>query len=263
LLIYLGFIINKGYINEKSEKMKVVKYSQFKLIESMSDREYDKMLNVLDNRLYEMKYLGADSAEINEGLWDILGGLGDGVTDRLKNYAAGWLLDKFGLPSDNVFLSEWVKNIVEQVSFKHIGNYFGSGSCKYWIEAISKGLLETVEEKALSLLLQKMGYDVNFTNGIGGTVIGSIREALTNTLNDTNFINNLAQKLDGTICGSGTSFSTVFGGGKFSEKDLKKAAVASGAPEKGGKGILGSIMGEKPSGEGKFDASSFWSMLGI
>lgn len=244
--------------------MKVLKYSQYKIIESLSDSEYDKMIKALDYRLYEMKSLGADQYEINEGLWDILGSLGTGVTDRFKNYAAGWLLDKFGLPADNVFLSEWVKNIIEQVSFRNIGNYFGEGSCKYWIDAISKGLLETVEEKSLNFLLQKMGYNVNFTNGIGGTVIGSIREALTNTLNDTNFVNNLAQKLDGTICGTGTSFSTVFGGGKISAKDVKKAAAEAGAPvsDKGEGGFMSSLMGSETGGK-KFDANSFWSMLGI
>lgn len=252
--------------------MKVLKYNQFKIHESQQDVQYFNMLKKVDERLYEMKSLGAGDKEISEGIMDILGKLGGGVTDRLKNYAAGWLLQKLGLPSDNAFLSEWAKNIVEQVSFTNIGRYFGAGSCKYWIDAVVKGLMETIEEKSLNFIFRQMGYEVNFNAGIGGTILGSIREALTNALNDTNFVTNLANKLDGTICGSNTSFSTVFGGGKFTEKDLKTAAASAGASlekpsDKMGdnSGILSSLTGKSSGSEGnkKFDANSFWSFLGI
>jgi hypothetical protein len=249
--------------------MKVLKYSQFKIQESQEDVQYFKMLKQVDERLYEMKALGAPDDEISEGIMDILGKLGGGATDRLKNYAAGWLLDKMGLPPDNAFLSEWAKNIIEQVSFTNIGKYFGAGSCKYWIDAVVKGLMETIEEKSLNFIFGKMGYEINFTAGIGGSILGSIREALTNALNDTSFVSNLAAKLDGTICGGGTSFSTVFGGGKFSEKDLKTAAVKAGAPidkkmsgSEDGANLLGAITGAG-MGDKKFDANSFWSFLGI
>jgi hypothetical protein len=249
--------------------MKVLKYSQFKIQESQEDVQYFKMLKQVDERLYEMQSLGAPEREISEGIMDILGKLGGGATDRLKNYAAGWLLDKIGLPPENAFFSEWAKNIIEQVSFTNIGKYFGAGSCKYWIDAVVKGLMETIEEKSLNFILGKMGYEVNFTAGIGGSILGSVREALTNALNDTNFVSNLATKLDGTICGGGTSFSTVFGGGKFSEKDLKNAAVKAGAPmdkkmsgSEDGANLLGAITGAGMGGK-KFDANSFWSFLGI
>jgi hypothetical protein len=247
--------------------MKVIKYSQFSMNESKLDSEYFLIVEKIDHKITDMKRMGASNTEISESIMDVLGSLGGGFTDRLKNYAAGWLLDKLGLPSDNAFLSEWVKNIVEQIQFTKIGMYFGKGSCKYWIDAVVKGLLETLEEKALNFIFGKMGYEVNFSGGIGGTILGSVREALTNALNDTKFVSNLAAKLDGTICGEGTSFSSVFSGGSVSDKDLKKALTSKDGEKAPGSffsdlGIGGSQ--NKPQGEGpEFTAKSFWNLLGI
>lgn len=233
--------------------MRVIKYSEFNLSESHIDMvRYQSLLEEMDSEYLRMVQEGKSIEEINEGIWDWINKLGGGFTDRLKNYAAGWLLNKLGLPADNVFLSEFAKNIVEQISFRHIGNYFGEGSCKYWVSAVSKGLLETLEEKTISMILAKgLGLDINFASGILGTTSASIREALTNYLNSTDFVEGLTKKLEGVVCGAGTSFSTVFGGGKFSEKDLKAVAKAE----------TGS--GEGASSDDKSGmVSKFWNLLG-
>jgi hypothetical protein len=245
--------------------MKIIKYSQFNIDESKIDSEYLMIVEKIDHKIASMKKDGASNLEINEDLMGILGSLGGGFTDRLKNYAAGWILDQLGLPSDNAFLSEWAKNIVEQIQFTKIGDYFGKGSCKYWIDAVVKGLLETLEERTLNFIFKQMGYEINFSSGIGGTVLGSIREALTNALNDTGFVNKLAARLDGTICGEGTSFSKVFSGGQVSDKDLKKAIKSS---KDGGESILSGIpgfgnMGKDQEQTGGLSAKSFWNLLGI
>jgi hypothetical protein len=182
---------------------------------------------------------GYSEQQINEGIWDLVGSLGAGFTDRMKNYAAGWILKQLGLPSDNNFLSEFAKNIVEQISFRNIGRYFGEGSCKYWIDAIGKGLLETLEEKAIEAILSRgIGLDLNMSGGFLGTLSASVREALTNYINSTKFVESMSDKLEGVVCGEGTSFTSVFGGGKFSVKDIENAAMGK---EKSG-GILG-ILG--------------------
>jgi hypothetical protein len=244
--------------------MKIIKYSQFALRESKIDPEYLMIVEKIDHKILSMKRSGASNLEISEGLEGILGSLGGGFSDKLKNYAAGWLLDQLGLPPDNAFLSEWVKNVVEQIQFTKIGDYFGKGSCKYWIDAVVKGLLETLEEKTLNLIFQKMGFEVNFSAGIGGTVLGSIREALTNALNDTAFVSNLAAKLDGTICGEGTSFSKVFSGGQVSDKDVKSVLKSGGDGAKSGSSLLSAFTGGVGSSkDGEFNAKSFWNLLGI
>lgn len=213
--------------------MKVLRYSEFSLNES--HEEYFKLLEGLDAHYQNMVENGYTQDQISEGIADLLGSLGGGFTDRMKNYAAGWVLKQLGLPPDNLFLSEFAKNIVEQISFRNIGRYFGEGSCKYWVDAIGKGLLETLEEKAISAILSKgIGIDVNMSGGFMGTLAGSVREALTNYINSTRFVESLSDKLEGVVCGEGTSFTNVFGGGKFSVKDIENAAMGK---EKSG-GIL-------------------------
>jgi hypothetical protein len=217
--------------------MKVLRYSEFSLNES--HEEYFKLLEGLDAHYQNMLENGYSEQQINEGIWDLVGSLGAGFTDRMKNYAAGWILKQLGLPSDNNFLSEFAKNIVEQISFRNIGRYFGEGSCKYWIDAIGKGLLETLEEKAIEAILSRgIGLDLNMSGGFLGTLSASVREALTNYINSTKFVESMSDKLEGVVCGGGTSFTSVFGGGKFSVKDIENAAMGK---EKNG-GILG-ILG--------------------
>jgi hypothetical protein len=208
--------------------MKVVKYSEFSKI-NVSDEEYFSIVEGLEAHYNDMLIKGETQDQINEGLWDLISGLGGklmgGFEDRLKNYAAGWLLDKLGLPNEGGFMSEFAKNIVENISFRHIGSYFGAGSCKYWADAIIKGLVETLEEKAIAMILSRgLGIEINFESGLGGTFVASTREALTNYINSTEFATKLQSKLEGIVCGEGTSFKSIFGGGKFSEKDLAKAA---------------------------------------
>jgi hypothetical protein len=238
--------------------MKVVKYSEFKMQGSkVKEAKYLIMAENLDAHHQDMIAKGLSESEINEGLGDLLSSLGGGFTDRLKNYAAGWLLKKLGLPEDNMFLSEWAKNIVENISFMHIGNYFGKGSCKYWANAIGKGLLETLEEKTLGLILSKgLGVDINFKSGLGGTLMGSLREALTNYINNTDFVNNLSAKLEGTICGEGTSFTNIFGGGKVSPKDIASAVSAKETNAASSAAGLGDIISGGKSG-------GILSLLGI
>lgn len=219
--------------------MKVLRYSEFSINES--HEEYFKLLEGLDAHYQNMVENGYMEDQINEGIWDLLGTLGDGFIDRMKNYAAGWVLKQLGLPSDNNFLSEFAKNVIEEVSFRNIGRYFGEGSCKYWVDAIGKGLVETLEEKAFAAILSRgIGIDVNMSGGFMGTLAGSMREALTNYINSTPFMESLSDKLEGVVCGKGTSFTNIFGN-KFSAKDIENAAM--GKKEEGG-GIL-SILGIK------------------
>ena len=211
--------------------MKVIKYSEFSK-SNVTDEEYFRIVEGLEAHYNDMVYKKETKDQINEGLWDLISGLGGklmgGFEDRLKNYAAGWLLSKFGLPNDGGFMSEFAKNIVENISFRHIGSYFGAGSCKYWVDAIVKGLAETIEEKAIALILSRgLGININFDSGLGGTFVASTREALTNYINSTEFATMLEGKLEGVVCGEGTSFKSIFGGGKFSESDLAKASKSA------------------------------------
>lgn len=229
--------------------MKVIKYSQFKLDESINNDQYLRLVEGLEAHYNDMVSKGNTVEEINEGIWDLIKSLGstlsDGFTDRMKNYAAGWLLQKMGLPDNNEFFTEFAKNVVEQIQFTKIGDYFGQGSCKYWVQAIADGLKETLAEKAVDILARGLGLDINMNSGILGTAAATVRETATNYLNSTEFSQMINSKIEGVVCGEGTSFKDIFGGGRFSEKDIAKAAkteTQTGA-QTGDTGIGGGIMG--------------------
>jgi hypothetical protein len=242
--------------------MKVIKYSEFQMNEnSLFIKEDLRFAEGLDAHYYSMLESGYDNNAINEGIWDLLGTLGSGFVGRLKNYAAGWLLQKLGLPSDNVFLSEWAKNVVELIEFRHITNYFGKGSCKYWADAICKGLAKTLAEKGLDMLFGGvLGVDVNFNSGVLGTLAGSLRDGFELKLLDSDFINGFAQKIDGTICGEGTSFTNIFGGGKITPKDVASAAKEKAPAAPTADAPATADAGSDNSGGG---ANQLWSLLGV
>jgi hypothetical protein len=225
--------------------MKVIKYSQFKLDESINNDQYLRLVEGLEAHYNDMVSKGNTVEEINEGIWDLIKSLGstlsDGFTDRMKNYAAGWLLQKMGLPDNNEFFTEFAKNVVEQIQFTKIGDYFGQGSCKYWVQAIADGLKETLEEKAIDILARGLGLDINMNSGILGTAAATVRETATNYLNSTEFSQMINRKIEGVVCGEGTSFKDIFGGGRFSEKDIAKASKSE--TQTGDTGIGGGIMG--------------------
>ena len=63
--------------------MKVVKYSEFALNESTIDSvRYTALLEEMDSEYLRMVQEGKTIDEINEGLWDLIGKLGGGFTDR-------------------------------------------------------------------------------------------------------------------------------------------------------------------------------------
>jgi hypothetical protein len=226
--------------------MKVIKYSQFKLTESINSGEYTRLVEGLEAHYNDMVSKGNTTEEINEGIWDLIKSLGstlsDGFTDRMKNYAASWLLQKMGLPDNNEFFTEFAKNVVEQIQFTKIGNYFGEGSCKYWVQAISDGLKETLEERLIDILARGLGLDINMNGGILGTAAATVRETATNYLNSTEFSQQINRKIEGVVCGEGTSFSDIFGGGKFTEKDIAKAAKSETPGMETNTGMGGGIM---------------------
>lgn len=196
-------------------------FTQQLLSESEVLNEDCSNLLLLDQKLYEMKEKKYTQEQINEGLLDILSWFGNGFVDRLKNYAAGWILEKIGIPQTDkdgnpYFITEWVKNIVESINFSHIGSYFGEGACKSWMKAISNGLIETTEERAIQILLRNLGFNIDFSGGIGGTLVGTVRETLTNAANSTKFMQEIEKGVSGWLCN--LSFSDLVKG-KLSTND--------------------------------------------
>jgi len=192
--------------------MVIRRYSQF-ISESKSNRmisdisQYADQMYMLENEYLRLQSEGLNEEEINENIFaSFFSSLGGGFTDTFKNYVIDWAAEKFGINTMDengqpTFFYQVIRNVIEQVHFTELGKYFGSGSCKNWATAIIEGLSETLQERGIEYLLPRLGMNIDTTQGIGGTIAAGLREALTNAVNNTTFMNNIEKMISDKICG--------------------------------------------------------------
>lgn len=186
----------------------IYRYSQF-ISESknIEDSTFAKQMSIVENEYLRMKSEGISEEAINENLFtSILGSLGGGFTDTFKDYVIDWAAEKLGIePYDEQremsFFYQLIRNVIEGISITELGSYFGKGSCKNWSRAIVEGLSETLQERGIEYLLPKLGLKMNMNTGLGGTISAGLREALTNAMNNTKFMNNIEKMIGDKICG--------------------------------------------------------------
>lgn len=209
--------------------MVIRKYSQF-ISESNKAVSIVKSsdMSLLENEYLRMKSEGLSESEINENIFSSLfGSLGGGFTDTFKNYIIDWAAQKLGIdPFDETgqptFFYQVIRNVIEQVHFTELGSYFGKGSCKNWARAIVEGLSETLQERGIEYLLPKLGLRIDMQGGMGGTIAAGLREALTNAINDTGFMNNIEKMIGDKICGF--NLGDVLSGSNVTASDKQKLA---------------------------------------
>jgi uncharacterized protein (DUF697 family) len=188
--------------------------------------QYTKEMAMLENEYLRMQYEGLSENEINENIFtSFFSSLGGGFTDTFKNYIIDWAAQKFGIsPMDEngqpTFFYQVIRNVIEQVHWTDLGKYFGSGSCKNWATAIIEGLAETLQERGIEYLLPRLGMNIDMSTGMGGTIAASLREALTNSINNTAFMNNIEKMIADKICGF--KLGDVLSGSNVTTADREK-----------------------------------------
>jgi uncharacterized protein (DUF697 family) len=210
--------------------MVIRKYSQF-ISESNKTSLFGKSneMALLENEYLRMKSEGLSESEINENIFSsFLGSLGGGFTDTFKDYVVDWAAQKLGIePFDETgqptFFYQVVRNVIEQVHFTELGSYFGKGSCKNWARAIVEGLSETLQERGIEYLLPKLGLKMDMQTGMGGTIAAGLREALTNAINNTKFMDNIENMIGDKICGF--NLGDVLSGSNVTAADKQKLAT--------------------------------------
>jgi hypothetical protein len=209
--------------------MVIRKYSQF-ISESNKTSLFGKSneMALLENEYLRMKSEGLSESEINENIFSsFLGSLGGGFTDTFKDYVVDWAAQKLGIdPFDETgqptFFYQVVRNVIEQVHFTELGSYFGKGSCKNWARAIVEGLSETLQERGIEYLLPRLGLNMDMQTGMGGTIAAGLREALTNAINNTKFMDNIENMIGDKICGF--NLGDVLSGSNVTAADKQKLA---------------------------------------
>ena len=208
--------------------MELLRYSDF-LNEKSQDAEILEKWGILESEYLRMRKENFSEEIIKENIFtSLLGSLGGGFTDVFKNYMVDWAVGRFGIkPFDAngnpTFFYQLIRNVIEGVHFTDLGKYLGKGSCKHWAEAIVEGLAETLEERTISYILPLLGLNMDMSSGLGATVSASLREALTNAINDTKFINRIEQMISDKICGF--SLEDVISQAKVNPADKAKMAT--------------------------------------
>lgn len=188
--------------------------------------QYSKEMAMLENEYLRMQYEGLSENEINENIFtSFFSSLGGGFTDTFKNYIIDWAAQKFGISAMDengqpTFFYQVIRNVIEQVHWTDLGKYFGTGSCKNWATAIIEGLSETLQERGVEYLLPRLGMNIDMSTGMGGTIAASLREALTNAVNNTTFMNNIEKMISDKICGF--KLGDVLSGSNVTTEDKTK-----------------------------------------
>lgn len=187
--------------------MLISRYNQFVSNSNDSILSESNDLMLIENEYLKMKSEGLSESYINENIFtSLFTSLGGGLGDTFKNYIVDWAADKLGIDYKDsygkpTFFYQVIRNIIEEIHFTKLGNYFGKNSCKNWAKAIITGLAESLEEKTLSTLLPKLGLNIDTATGFSGTIAATLRETLTNSLNNTAFMKKVEESISDKICG--------------------------------------------------------------
>jgi hypothetical protein len=144
---------------------------------------------------------GYDRITINESIFSDILGLGKGM---LSNIPSGFLesleqmvIEKllkslFGDYDPDTFLGAVIANTLENIDIKQIGKYFGEGACDPIVETLFKGITEAIAQKGMDKLFGQRSE--------AGYLASTMREALTNALNETSFQENIKAKIKDVVC---------------------------------------------------------------
>ena len=193
----------------------------------MEKYEYFKHIDSIQLHIDAMIIENKSIDEINESFSDILNTLGGGFKQTLYQYAAEWLLEKMGIPTKdadgktNIFV-KIATQIVSKIDFMHINNYFGSGSCKYWTQAIQEGLIGFCDLQLVNLISGYLHMPEEGQGGVGRTLATTLANSITVGLQSTEFVTGLEKSINGKICGEGApGFSDIFKGKKIDPEKSK------------------------------------------
>lgn len=214
----------------------IIKFEQFRSQNAPMDRKlFEHHVEFIESEIRRMRREGLGVDEINENIFsDIISGLGGGFTDILKNYIIDWAAERLGVQTHDeagqpTFFYQLVRNIIEKMEWTKVGSYFGKGSCSQWAKALVLGLADTIEEKSVTMILGALGMQIDDRGGLATTLAKSIQQGLQNALNDTEFMKNIENIIDGKLCGA--NFGDILGGMTRSDSEKVSNQIQKASEE--------------------------------
>jgi len=225
----------RAKIRENVQRKAIQKVIKEELILIEQYKSAAKMVAATERRMLSEGY---SRDEINEGIMDMLGGLGGGYVSYLKQYFIEMLMGKLGMDPKRGIIAYAIKNVLEEMEWTNVTKYFGKGGCRPLTDLIIRGVVEGVAEIGLDRLSETL-----FGGPMDGFLSGTGREMLTNMVKD--MTEGMRKPIEDYICGMDFSkltggLSGMFGGDKGGKG--KAPSPGDGSSGSGGLKDLSSLV---------------------
>lgn len=158
------------------------------IIKESNTENKDKLFNDIISEMFYLNNQGFDKDLINEGFWEILGGLfpsTNTIGETFKEYLAKWLIEAIAPGQEN----GWIGNIIiTSVGNLKIGDITKLTNCEFTTKLLSKSISEAVVRKFAE------------SKGISGVLADLIRNSMIEQLDSTEFVQKLESGLAHVIC---------------------------------------------------------------
>lgn len=126
-----------------------------------------------------------------------------------KNQFARYIISGIGL-DPNSFISQVIGNVVEETPVSKLWDWFmgDGGGCEEFGEALTIGIIETMEENFLNPIMGQLGFRNVSTGSVGGT----FREQFQTMINSSEFMQQVIDVVVETVCDFEMGSVLGFGG---------------------------------------------------
>lgn len=186
-------------------------------------QEHNRHRKMLIREASRMKSKGYNQEQINEGLLDIVKGLGWEFIRTFKYDIALSLLGALGLDKRG-FLARVVANVVEEMDIMDFRKYFSPGGCQELGNLIMDAVAETGAEPLADGIVSGLGIDPQ------GRLYVTMREYVARSLLDGDLAQGIQDGISDWVCD--LDISSIFGQFRDTVRSFT-AGGASGAPSGG------------------------------
>ena len=161
---------------------------RFEIIKESSTENKDKLFNDIISEMIYFNNQGFDKELINEGFWEILGGLfpsTNTIAETFKEYLTKWLIEAIAPGQEK----SWIGNIIiTSVGNLKIGDVTKLTNCEFTTKLLSKSISEGVVRKFAE------------SKGVSGVLADLIRNSMVEHLDSTEFAQKLESGIARVIC---------------------------------------------------------------
>jgi hypothetical protein len=162
--------------------------TRFQIIAESKINDKDKLFNEVISEMMYLNSQGFDKTLINEGFWDVLGGLfpsGNVIGQWFKEKMATWLIEAIAPGQEN----SWIGNIiVTTIGNLKVGDITKLTDCDFTTKLLAKSISEGVVRKFAE------------SKGVSGVLADLIRNSMIEHLDGSDFVQKLETGLSHMIC---------------------------------------------------------------